>query len=160
MPEHLYKYPIIESHPQEYFFEKFIKPNIWEGILYIDGGWGPRNEVLEITSDDPINGFKVPFYVYPTCDICEDTRKETNKKYIVTFPGEQWKLLVNFMEIVKSLGVKEQRYVLNSYFSTKIPKEGEEIYQLHIVVNERTTITIEKGKWIPSFDDSSLIAGW
>lgn len=156
----LYQCTIISDHPQEYFFEKFISPHVWEGELYIDGGWGPKNEILEITSDDPITGFKIPFYLSPSCHIDEITRKESDKKYLLSFPGEQWKLLVMFIEEVKKLGVTEQRYVLNSYFNSQLPEEGKEIYQIHIVVNETTTINIEKGKWIPSFDDSILVAGW
>ena len=143
-------------------FEKYLRPHTWEGELWIDGGWGPKNLIQELIADDPISGFKLPFYIKPENDINFSLdSKESNCRYLVAFPGEQWRILYNFMNAVKQLGVKEQRYILNSYFSSELPREGSQIYQLQIIVREdSTTITIEKGKWIPSFDDSLLIAGW
>lgn len=140
--------------------EKFVKPSVWEGVLWVDGGWGPKNEIQDLMAGDPVIGFILPFFVNPTNDI-DDSGKSVNQAYSITFPGEQYTILMHFIEAIKKLGVKEQRYILNSYFSTKIPDEGKEIYQLCITVTqEETTITIEKGNWIPSFENSIPIAGW
>lgn len=157
----LYKIPLPTNINLEELYIKYIQPHVWEGELKLDGGWGPKNSIQELTSDDPLSGFKIPFCVSPTNDIDFELAKESNRRYKIVFTGEQWKVLVNFIEAVKSFGVEEQVYVLNSYFSTNIPEEGAEIYQLYITVRQdSTTIHIEKGKWIPSFDESLVVAGW
>jgi hypothetical protein len=157
----LYKIPLPTEVNLEELYVKYIQPYVWEGELWLDGGWGPKNSIQDLISDDPIQGFKVPFLVSPVNHIDFDTSKESNRRYTVAFPGEQWKLLVNFIEAVKGFGVEEQVYVLNSYFSTNLPEEGAQIYQLHIVARQdSTTIHIEKGKWVPSFDESLVVAGW
>jgi hypothetical protein len=145
-----------------YIFEKYIKPEIWEGELWLDNGWGDKNSIQELMeNNDPITGFRVPFLVQPVNDIEPYSNRELNKRYSITFPGEQYGLLLNFIEAVKEIGVKEQKFVLNSYFSTKIPPEGARIYQLIIEVKDgETTFSIEQGKWIPSFEDNQLIARW
>ncbi len=158
---HLYEIPLPQNLENEFLFQKYIKPYIWEGTLLIDNGWGPKDSVLDLTSDDPITGFKVPFYVAPQNTVDYTTGRDQDRHYTVAFPGEQWQLLYNFINAVRELGVEEQKYVLNSYFSTQIPEEGAEIFQLCITATpNKTTISIEKGKWIPSFDDNLIIAGW
>lgn len=157
----LYKLPIPTVIENSEMFEKYVSTNIWEGDLWIDGAWGPKHLIQELISDDPITGFKIPLLIQPINDMDFDTMSESNQRYHVCFPGETWKLLYNFINAVKIIGAKEQKYVLSSYFSTELPEEGKEIYQLVINVNsESTTINIEKGKWIPSFDDSLIIARW
>jgi hypothetical protein len=162
--------PIPTDVESEELYNKYIKQYTWEGELKIDGGWGPKNFIQDFTSDDPIKGFKVPFFVSPINDMeflgleTSDrmSSKESNRRYHVAFPGEQWKILYNFMHTVKNFeGVTEQVYTLNSYFSSKIPEEGALIYQLCInVTKDNTTISIEKGKWVPTFENSLLIARW
>jgi hypothetical protein len=168
----LYKLPLPTNVENEEMFLKFIKPFTWEGELKIDGGWGPKNLVQDLVSDDPVTGFKVPFLINPINDMdfnglegkagTNFTSKESNRRYHVAFPGEQWKLLYNFINAVKNFDeVTEQVYILNSYFSTNLPEEGTLIYQLHITISkDNTTISIEKGKWVPTFEKSLLVARW
>jgi hypothetical protein len=154
----LYQIPI-NNIPTSQFFIEYVLPYQWEGHLWLDGGWGPKNEVQELISDDPLTGFKIPFLVAAKNTLIEST--ECDKKYHIAFPGNSWPHLVNFIEAVKQFGVKEQKYILSSYFTSDLPEEGTNIYQLSITVTQDlTTINIEKGKWIPSFDDSLIIAGW
>lgn len=157
----LYQIPLPTNVDHEELYTKYIQPYTWEGELWLDGGWGPKNNVQDLVSDDPIIGFKIPFHVCPVNDINFESLKESNRRYSIAFPGEQWKILLNFINEIKNFGVEEQKYVLNSYFSTNLPTEGTQIYQLHIVAKQdSTTIVIEKGKWIPSFEDSLIVAGW
>lgn len=144
----------------EFMYEKYIKPFVWEGFLWLDGGWGDKNFVQDLLSDDPITGFKVPFYVSPT-NLIDPSGHDYDRKYIITFTGENWKLLHNFIEAVKTSGVKNQTYILNSYFSTQVPDPGTNLYQLRVtVIGDTTTINIDRGTWIPSFEESLTIAGW
>lgn len=144
----------------DFLFEKYLKPYIWEGDIWIDGGWGPKDKILELCVGDPINGFELPFYLTPVNEI-DDNGKSTMERYNLTFPGEQHLILQHFIEAVKESGAEEQRYILYSYFLNKPPDAGESIYQLNIIATqEKTTFTIEKGNWIPSFDSSLLSARW
>lgn len=158
----LYQIPLCQNIENEDLFVKYISSQLWEGELWLNGGWGPKTEVQELTADDPITNFKIPFMVSPINDIdFLNGNKESNKRYHIAFTGENWRVLVNFIEEIKKLGVEEQKYVLNSYFTSKIPEEGKEIYQLCIIVKgDSTTIMIDKGKWIPSFENVITIAGW
>lgn len=140
---------------------KYIQPFLWEGEFWVDGGWGPKNQIQDLFLGDPITGFKLPFYATPINELDPDTNRESNQRYHITFPGEQWKVLLYFIDALKEIGVNDMKLVVNSYFASVLPEEGEQIYQLCIQLkSEHTTLTIEKGKWIPNFEDSVSIAGW
>lgn len=156
-PLHEQTFPL--SIQNQDFYEKYILPNVWEGYLWVNGGWGLKDEIAEITAHDPIQGFKLPFYIAPHCEFTEDNRPR-DCKFKLSFTGEGWKVLYNFIESLKQLGAQEQRYILCSYFASQVPEIGKKLYQLIITVRDETTITIEEGTWIPSFEHSDTIAGW
>lgn len=154
-------------------FEKYLKPFIWEGWSWYDGGWGEfKDKISRLLDGDPIKGFTLPFLLMPYNEVHEKefetegitalTTVEENRKWHIAFPGEQYKVLLHLIEMIKELGVKEQKYILNSYFTSQIPDEGKEIYQLEINVDSEGIIImkIHKGKWVPCFEEAQVISGW
>lgn len=163
---------LIPNIKNKFLLEKYLKPYIWEGWLWVNDGWGPKDKIQNMMLGDPVSGFKIPFLLQPYNELLEKeivgpdgnqyyTTTETDHKYHVAFPGEQYQILIHIIDELIRLGVEEQKYVLNSYFSTQVPNEGSPIFQLHIEVKKNEiNFRVEKGKWVPSFEDTLTVAGW
>lgn len=145
---------------EQELFDTYIKSHTWEGFAWFDGGWSSKkNEIMELMLGDPVTGFKLPFLFVPNNTLNSDSI-EISRDYKVAFPGEQYKILLHLIKAVKELGVKKQKYLLKSYFSTSLPTEGISIYQLEIEVEDKVSIRINKGNWVPNFDNTFPAAGW
>lgn len=131
---------------QQALLDNYVKPFTWEGTVWLDGGWGPKNEVLyllDCQEDETGTKLRLPMNLMPVHTLVEQkligqsgeyvSVEEKEMRYELVIPGEQYRLLLKLIQVLKELGVKEQIYVLNSYFSSQIPEEGSPIYQLRIV---------------------------
>lgn len=142
------------------FWIKYIEPFMWEGKLIIDGGWGPKTEVLELTKGDEFSKLLVPLMVKPSADF-NDENRVCSEWYNVSFPGEAWKIFLNMINEIKSLTEGNQIYQLKSFLSTKIPSPGDEIFELVIeATKDDTTVIVNQGFWVPSFNDTLMRAKW
>ena len=153
-------------------FNKYLKPYIWEGWLWLDGGWSNyKDEVGKLMMGDPVSGFTLPFLLKPHNEIEQGyiqvgdqttvTSIEKDRKWHEAFPGEQYKILLHLITAIRELGIEKQEYVLNSYFSTQVPDGGEPIFQLKITVTKNEIqFKVLRGKWLPSFDDVLPASGW
>jgi hypothetical protein len=147
------------------FFKKYVQPFLWEGWCWVDGGWGNKNKVLEVTQE--AREFKIAFYFMPTYDTTiskfEGTESETdiNHRYHVAFPGYNWPKLKNTIRELIEAGQTEQDWIVNSFVSTESPDVAEDIYRLAVKVrNGRVSYSIVKGEFVPSFVRNEVVARW
>ena len=156
------KSPIPISHKE--LVDKYIRPYIWDGYLWIDGGWGAKEFISSLDTNSDILKMTIPLSVEPHSDFIENEKGASfpvNQKYRVAFPGEQCEYLFNFIDMVANQGSSEQKYILNSYLDVNDVVEGDPIYQLVITVDEENIlIDVERGTWVPSFDNSLVVSRW
>jgi len=160
------------------FVKQYIEPFKWDGTLLCDGGWGPKNEIMEFTVKlqkkgilvvtEPLSNLvevesnkvidDIDFgNLNDLLNLMDSSIKGTNEHYRFSFPGEHsqalFLFLVNFKNVMK--------FELNSFLKEAELEEKQDIYQLIVEKNEDQVIslTINKGNWIPSFHDAIPIEG-
>lgn len=152
---------------QKQFFKKYVQPHLWEGWCWIEGGWGNKNLMLELTRD--AREFKSPLYVMPTHDSVpasqhtetNQSEREINYRYHVALPGYNWSGLITLVTRLVTAGLKNQDWLLNSYVSTEPPNPAQQIYRLCIKVREgRVSYSIVEGEFRPSFVNNKVVARW
>lgn len=143
--------------------KKYILPRIWDGWLWLDGGWGPKNAVNQHVAEECLAGKNTPVYINPYVELDRyHGNRELNKKYRVSFPGKNWTAVIEMIKQLQKLGVTEQRWTLDSHLRTTKATRGD-IYRLLIIagpIPESIEVRILEGDWIPSFTNTASKAGW
>jgi hypothetical protein len=170
----------------KYFLDKYISPHVWEGELYVNGGWGDRNKVESFASTFPFGIFSLnPRHELLNLDAAfgltrakeinmqtdlqraqllnseNHSVKEINRHYNIAFPGSRHDIITIFLERLKSLKV-ESIVHLRNYLNDLGPKKDQPLYQLYITVTKEGEIItrMSEGIWIPSFKQVKAVAGW
>ena len=147
----------------EELVSKYITPRIWDGWLWLDGGWGPRNDVNQTVAEKCLAGVNTPVYIHPYVELDrENGNRELNERYRISFPGKNWKDVIKMIQQLQTLGVKEQRWTLDSHLRTTKAIKGD-IYRLLIIAGtspESIEVRVLEGDWIPSFRNTQSKAGW
>lgn len=153
------------------FFKTYVSPYNWDGYMWADGGWGPKNQILELADLNTIEKQRRPIFLGPYNDrrsgkvtIQGDTRDcsvDADERWQVTFVGEHFPELTHLIDTIRRFGVKEQRWTLTSHLSSQHPTIDRPVYRLHIVATqERTEFRILQGTWKPSFENAHTVASW
>lgn len=154
-------------------FTTYVAPHLWEGWLWCDDGWGPKNQILDNVARATVDGHIVPVYIHPDNTIrsgrvrlgAEDAEctVASNERYKVAFPGKFWKEVLLTIKKLRQVGVKQQRWTLTSWVETKPGEPEQAIYRMFIVAGPKSgdeEIRIIQGSWIPTFQNSRAVAGW
>lgn len=152
------------------FAKKYIRPWIWSGDLYVDGGWGPKNAIQEaICTEDPMSGSMLePFFCKPVADSCprqtvsdgsrHQTSNKANLRYSATFPGEYFSVVLQKIKEVDRIAEEGQKWILHSH------RDGEDGPLYRLVIDKpkggRTYFRVLRGKLIPSFESPIICAEW
>jgi hypothetical protein len=159
------------------FIETYIKPYTWDGTMTYGGGWGPKTEFLDFMDTQQKKGSLL--VIEPTSELIDTaTNKDVldldldellgmgqssvihrNEHYRFSFPGLHFKVLFAFL--LTDWGSETIVLELDSYLQGDALKEKQDIYRLKVIKssNDKTSLTVYKGSWVPSFIDAIPIQG-
>jgi hypothetical protein len=168
----------MENSLPVHLIDTYIKPHIWNGFLWCEGGWGPKNEIqdlydsFDVTSYlivEPISRFvdsngNDPLEDKGTLDL-EGLKflnreaislNEVDKKYVVSFLGTKKDYLERFVKEVAKF-TNDAKLILSNVIN---PSQGLPL-QLTITIKDGVvTYIIDQGAWKASFDSTNPVAGW
>ena len=140
--------------------------------MWADGDWGPKNGILNLADTDTMPSASArPIFIGPynssrpgTISIAGDTAEcvvDSDERWHVVLNGEHWSKLMELIEDIRKLGVKEQIWTLTSWLSSQEPQLDRGIYRLNIVATQDSTkFKILQGSWKPSFENPKTVANW
>lgn len=158
----------------EIFLDKYIKPYVWQGSLTCNGGWGPKNEVIDISEQLLNSGLMIK--VDPVCDLlvtelekplnlpqleiaAKMNPKLSGERYDISFPGEHGSVLPAYIDGINALKIETAQIILDAYNEEfeLIPN----LYRLIVTIKKgKTEYRLYKGNWVPSYELSLPVSGW
>lgn len=152
--------------------DKYIRNRTWEGILQINGGYGPQSFMLDnVILKTP--KVYIDIYTEPTIKSVDKvetkdalqallsgptvSRVDKKEGYSVGFKGIDWE---EFLKVTEAIGYGTpecQIYLLKSIW------DGTGLSPYELTINVKPThsyFNIKQGKWVPDFDDAIPVVGW
>ena len=154
-------------------FTTYVAPHLWDGWLWCDDGWGPKNSILQNVARATIDGQNVPIYIHPhntvrsgRIEVMGESSECTvvgDERYKIAFPGKNWKDLLVTIKKLRQVGVRKQQWTLTSWLDGKEGDPSQAIYRMLIIAGPKNgdeEIRIIQGSWKPSFDNARAVSGW
>jgi hypothetical protein len=151
----------LKSSVSKKLLTEYVTKYIWEGYLFVDGGWGDKNMVTNIFPKEDL--LVTPdVFVQPVCEFTENNHSsmvDQNHKYKVVFPGYNYPLVIRYTSKLTEI-CEEQLWVLDS-FSRQNEETVFEPYRMEIFVGpSESYVKVYKGVYKPDFSEKTLQVGW